>query len=370
MKAYSKSGIKDCSERVFGIIHKYDKYDIKYFYSDSNCELKETTNLSMNNLHIRIIGNDRIKKDKLYMSVNEYDFFFEVKSIGKKLFNLLELEINNIIDNDNQFLSINLSIINNKAILNNITAIHNIILPFLKKYGLPVDYDSISNSLNNENNSIDLGTLCSYFIILHVVSDLAGHYNKGHYIEHLYKIVGISSTIERNKLISELLNYEYLSHLHLEKYQIKYIDNYPINCTDNLFSFAYERLKMNIIEKESNHDIIARTSSKGIPISRKNNKGKNARMVQRKVPLDPEKLKEYNALKQGKAHDNLVKEFNRIKNMASYIEKYDYDFEYDDIINTANSIKNVSHYKRKDYPTLHEDLRKAYSKLKRKNDRQ
>lgn len=369
MKLYTKNNIKNCRERVFGKTSFFKSYKLRCYYINEDNNLVETTDLTKDKLQFRIIGNERIKKDKLYMSVNEYTLFEDVKRIGKKMFDTLFTEIQPLIIYHDNYICINKTVVDEKIIKKHYKFILECIMPFLKNYGFPIDYISFSNETEKIDNDIDLADLCNYFLLLHIISDLGGHYNKGTKIEKCYEVLSISSKIEKNKLVAELLNQDFLLRSHLERFQIIYDELNPINCTHNLFSFAFERLKMNIIQKNGNYEYITRTTNVGIPITQENKNGKNARMIERKVPIDPEARKLYDANKQKKSYDEKINEYKRMIKMGSYIDKYDIEEKYKDLLTEVSNIKYQSRYKRKEHYNLYKSILEAYKILKKKNDR-
>lgn len=370
MELYSRDTIKYCNKRVFGRTYFYQSYEFKYCENNMYYTLEEFNKLEgIGTIYLE--GKNRIKNNQLYLTVNEYDFFDECKRIGKRIFDILLTDIKQLTIFD-QFGIFHIDYrLYNRAIFSNINLLFEVIKPFIKKYGIPINHDLIIKSIKSETNFIDFNLLCIYFILIHIISDLAGHHNKEEKIKYYYTILNIPIDTDKNDLILKLLNLDY-SNDNIEKFKIEYINNEKfINCTKNIFSFAFERLKMNIIQKNNDFKSIIRTNDNGIPLIKENKKGKNARKIDRKVPTDEIELKKYNAAKQQRSHDKLIEEYDKIMKWSSYIEKHDKAGTYYKLVETAYSIKYKTRYKRSLYPHLYDDIRLAHKNIKiinNKND--
>ena len=342
MKKYTDKTIKNCNEEVFGIAHLYENYYIQ----DG-----------------RVIGKNRIKRIK-YISVNEYDFLKETKNIGKKLYELLSFKSNGhfikpIAYKDDTYYVVGNGIIKEEFISQNIEEIINIIKPFIKKYGIPIYYDYREPEI--ENNSIRLLDICNLLLVIHIVSDL---YKNNRIIDKFFEALCINKNSTKEIIIERLLSLDFINYHKLEQFDLIYDNSVPLKCTNNLFSFAFNRLKLDIIQYSQNNKILYR--NQGL-FKQENIKGKNARAHKKKVPSDYEELKIYNAAKSKKCNDKKAKQYKQLIKYRAFLIINDINNNYIDLINNSKDIRKQKDYKIKKHETLLYEMHKAYKQLK--NDR-
>lgn len=371
IKKYTNDSVKNCTDRVFGIISQFKTYAIKAYVSDAENNLIEIPIENIkdyNNYQLRIIGKDKCNEKYKYISVNQYDFLKEAKKIGRELCDELFKELTPLISNDNIYWAIETSLIKSNNLINHLSKIKSKIDPFLTKYGFPIDFNDFSSIDNSCTNSIDLEILCTYFILIHIISDLAGHYNKGQHIIKYYELLGLPDNINKIDLIEKLLNPQFTTIHQLEKFKLKFVNNYPIYYTSNLFSFAYERLKLNIVQKTNNNEELYRTDLDGI-ISQKNTKGVNARARKKALKdMSTEERKKYDCNKSNEYYENKIKYGKNILNKIHFIELNDIHDKYTDLVNySKKEIKQAKDYRCSKHEQLYIKVHRAYKDLK--NDR-
>lgn len=371
IKKYTNNSIKNCTDRVFGIINQFKTYAIKAYVSNTDNSLIEIpiSNIKdYNNYQLRIIGNNRSNTKYKYISINQYDFLKEVKGIGRELCDELFNELTPIISNDSIYWTLEPSLIKSHFLINHLSKIQQKVIPFVSKYGIPIDFNDFSSNDSAYTNSIDLEILCTYFILVHIISDLAGHNKKGKHIIKYYELLGIPNNISKNELIEKLLNPQFITIHQLEKFKLKFINNYPIYYTSNLFSFAFERLKLNIVQKENDNDELYRANFDGI-IRQKNTKGVNARARKKSLKdMSTRERKKYDCEKSHTCYIDRINNGKRILNITRYIELNDINNKYIDLVNySKKEIKQAKDYRSTKHKQLYIEVHRAYKDLK--NDR-
>lgn len=353
MKLYTENDIEYCVKRVFGKVNMFDKYEPKLY-----------KNVLTNQKYIKIVGIDKIEKDCIYMQVNEFDFLKETKKIGRQLYEVLFKDLLPLVEYNDPYFLVNSSIVKNDSLNNKYKKILEILTPFFKKYGMPIDYSSFCSSNSKYTNSIDLNNICTIFLLIHIISDLAFHYNKGCHIEQYYKILGIDLKVSHNRLMDELLNPSIFIKMQLGIFNLKFERLYPVYYTNNLFSFAYERLKLNIIERKNDNNILVRTCECRNPIIESNEKGKNARASSKCDECVIKDKREYNKNKSKKSYNSIADSFRELKKIAREIEESEFKNEYSNLLKEIKQIKKIKDFKVKKHSGLYKEIKQACEKLK------
>ncbi len=333
IKRFEKANIELCREYVFGYTRFFKDYKI---ISDD--------------FDIYLVGQNQINKKDLFMSVNKSEFLKECKKIGRELCDILFNNLNRhfeILHNSYEdVIYVEPYLITPEIIQQNKDKIIDIIKYFIHKYGIPVNYE-LTNSLYGEvtvTNSIGLRQLCTYFILINIISDLAYYNKRGIKIDTYYNLFNFNKNETSEDIISKLFNIDLLHKEHIGEYYIKYIDKNPVCYTPNLFTFAFEQLKYSIIKRKNNIDI-------SIELTRNRKKRPKS-----KQELSRNSSNNY-FIRQKIDYKNLIKYRN-------YIRKYDINHEYTAILNKLNAVKKIKDIKRKTHTPLIEEARLIALKLK------
>ena len=357
---YNKEQLYLIDYKVFGKVSFYEKYIIKNNY---------------------IVGDGKKDKNKLYLSVNDRTLLNNVKIVGEKLFDLFHDIYNEAIVNEQKnykfhtFLKNNnekikmieikkicnkkyiilklkkdipYTLINLKSFPNsNIVEIgkdniYKCILPFLKIYGFPIDY----NDPDGKENSIDIDNISKYFINLYMLSYIDSHLKKRDENWKLCcKMLNIDTTLDNTTIMKQYLDSENIIQqnlgITLGKFKFECENNIPICYTNNLFEIAYERLFFDFFEKYGGY--------------------KNKR---NKVPKDKKKLNIYHDKKSKKSYDKKRGEYIDLKKKYNYIKRNDKFNEYTDLLDEFCKTTQTKYTRKRD-EKLKEEINNAYKNLKK-----
>lgn len=333
-KLYKREDIELCKDYVFGYTRFFKNYKI---ISDD--------------FDIYLVGNNQINKKDLFISINKSEFLKECKKIGRKMCDILLNDLNkHFEDVSNSFenvIYVEPYLINLDGIKKNRDEIIKIIKPFILEYGIPVNYE-LSNSLYSDTTavttSIGLRELCTYFILINIISDLAYFNKRGIKIDTYYNLFNLNKADNSERIISKLFNIELLHNQRVGEYYIQYIDSYPVCYTPNLFTFAFEQLKYSILKRKNN--IIISTEITG-----------NRKRI-------PKSMKE---LSRKSSANYFVRQKNDYKRLISYrniIKKYDVNHEYTDFISKLNEVKKIKDIRRNIHTPLIDEAYHIALKLK------
>lgn len=332
-KIYRKDTVETCREYVFG----YTRFFKDYKTIDDDFD-------------IYLVGKKQKNKKDLFISINKSFFLKECKKIGRHLCDILFNDLNNhfkVLNNSfENVIYIEPYLINLESLKKNKIEIIKTIKPFILKYGIPVNYE-LSSSLyckTTITNRIGLRELCTYFILINIISDLAFFNNRGIKIDKYYNIFNLNNADTSEKIISELFNFELLHSRHIGEYYIKYIDNNPVCYTPNLFTFAFEQLKYSILKRKSNMTIITEIN---------NNR--------KKIPKSKKELSRISS------KNYFVRQRNDYRKLIKYrsiIKKYDKNHEYVDLIDKLSEVQKIKDIKRNIHTPLIEKAYHVICKLK------
>lgn len=333
IKRFEKANIELCREYVFGYTRFFKDYKI---ISDD--------------FDIYLVGQNQINKKDLFMSINKSEFLKECKKIGRELCDILFIDLNEhfevISTAFGNVVNIEPYLISLETVKSNINTIKRIIKNFIHTYGIPVNHE-LTDVLYTEitvTDKIGLRELCTYFILINIISDLAFNSKYGIKIDTYYNLFHFNKKETNEEIISKIFNIELLHREHIGEYYIKYIDRNPVCYTQNIFTFAFEHLKYSIIKRKNNIDI-------SIELTR--NKKKRPKSKQE---LSRNSSNNY-FIRQKTDYKNLIKYRN-------YIRKYDTNHEYTAILNELNEVKRIKDIKRRIHTPLIEKARLAVIKLK------
>lgn len=321
-KFYQKDDIELCKDYVFGYTRFFKNYKI---ISDD--------------FDIYLVGENQIKKKDLFISVNKSDFLKECKKIGRELCDILFNDLSNYFEtnqtNFEKIIYIEPYLINLNCVKKNKNEIIKIIKPFILEYGIPVNYELsylLYSDTTKITNRIGLRELCSYFVLINIISDLAFFHNRGIKIDKYYNIFNLNKVNNSEIIISKLFNCELLHREHVGEYNIKYINGNPVCYTSNFFTFAFEQLKYSILKRKNN-----------ITINTK---------ITRSKKKKPKSLKELSRNSSANYYTRQKNDYNRLKKYRNVIKKYDVTNEYIILLNKLEEIQKIKDIKR----TIHSKL--------------
>ena len=343
-KLLKKSDIKTCKDFAFGYTRFFKNYDI---ISD--------------NYDIYLVGKNQINKKDLFMTINKSEFLKECKKIGRELCDLLFNKLNKhfeiihnnfeiIHNNFDNVINIEPYLINFECVNENRNKIIGIINSFIHNYGIPVN-NELQYSLYTKTtitNIISLREICTYFILINIISDLAFFSKRGIKIDIYYNLFNFDKTDNNENIVSKLFNIELLHNKHVGEYYIKYIDSDPICYTPNLFTFAFEQLKYSIIKRKNNINI-------SVEINHNH----------KKIPKSKKELSKNTS---ATYYINQKNDYKRLVTYLNTIKKYDVNHEYTDLINKLSEVKKIKDIRRNIHTPLINEA--YYITIKLKNTKQ
>lgn len=333
-KLYKREDVELCRDYVFGYTRFFRNYKI-----------------ISNDFDIYLVGDNQINKKDLFISINKSDFLKECKKFGRYLCNILLNDLNKHFEEvNNSFenvIFIEPYLINFDNIKKNRDEIIKIIKPFILEYGIPVNYE-LSNSLYSDTiaitTSIGLRELCTYFILINIISDLAYFNKRGIKIDTYYSLFNLNKAENCERIISKLFNVELLHSQHVGEYYIKYIDSNPVCYTPNLFTFAFEQLKHSILKRKNNITISTEITS-------------NRKKI-------PKSIKELSRKSSANYFVRQKNDYKKLKKYRNIIKKYDINHEYASLISKLDEIQKIKDIKRNIHSQLIEEAYHVAYKLK------
>ncbi len=332
-KIFKKEDIEICKDYVFGYTRFFKNYEI-----------------IDNDFDMYLIGKNQINKKSLFMSINKSEFLKECKKIGRDLCDILFKDLDKhseiISTSYDDVVNINPYLISLKTVKKYRTEILKIISNFIHTYGIPINYE-LTYTLYTKTeitNSIGLRELCTYFILINIISDLAYCSRHGIKIDTYYNLFNLSKNETNEEIINMLFNINLLHDKHIGEYNIKYIDNHPVCFTPNIFTFAFEHLKYSIIKKKNNIDVRVEIT---------HNKRKK-----------PKSKKELSRNSSNNYFVNQRNDYNELIKYRNYIEKNDTGHEYTVLLNKLKNVKKIKDIKRTIHTPLIEEARHIFIRLK------
>lgn len=235
MKKYTKENISECLSRyVYGPAYYYNKYVIE----DG-----------------RILGIGK-KNNTYYIEIgSDSSFLIDVKRIGNQLYDLLKSDLcpfEHLHYDDNTGLwikNMTPTLVSKNTIMKHKEKIFEYIYPFIDKYGLPFNYDETKNTFE-ENNSNDMESICTLFILSHILPMVANAKINSIKIEKMLYL--LDTTFEdRFKTLEDIFNKE-LSILHYATlFEFKYVYEHPLFICKNIFAFAFNSILLKLTKKEN-----------------------------------------------------------------------------------------------------------------------